>query len=97
MPCRDDWSDRSSHDPHADTKARLACMYCHELVESGKDVPRWAKSWWKHHAEFDKKRIEEELEEARKERIRNRMIKEKKAEILKKISTEDLKFLKENM
>lgn len=73
MPCESGptYEDLQREAERLDVMARLACLYCTELEETQRPIPKWAKSWWKEHQEEDAAREERQDEERGRKRLRS--------------------------
>ena len=75
-----------------DMLARLACAYCSQLEKEGKEIPKEARGWWKHHKKMDEVRKREEAMKAVEERARIEAEK-KKQDALNKLTAEEKRLL----
>ncbi len=86
MPCKYDGPDEQPiMRGELDITTRLACEYCNELQDSGRNIPSYARKWWKKHQAEDADRVKQEMEEEAKKIL--------KAKALKKLTAEEKKAL----
>lgn len=74
MPCRgpdeEPWAINSQQQEKIDKLTRMLCSASKSMELRDVPMSREHKDWWRKHQEWDKKRLEQEREEKRKETLR---------------------------